>query len=275
MYYTHTLKNDLQRFKEACDWFSKQGFDYSRTRYKVYEKKLNKLEETVLQEDIQGLKNSFLEVNDFLKIYENLKDIEVNHWQDQLKFLFKGQEFVSNNDQARDYLFELFVASKFVQANFKVYLNSITDIIAQKNNKLIYIECKKIKSPNTIYKNIKKASVQINSRIQDGSGIGLVFIDISSVFDGGYLVSAKPSENTRKLKERMTNFLEKNISTKEIEGFFTKPMYKKIHGIFLYCRCFGLVNGDNEGFMYVANTKIIPLGAEGYSIAPLIFNQDI
>lgn len=275
MYYQHNLKDDVLRFKQACDWFEERGFDYSRTRYRVYEKKLDFSNVEYTLKDILGLKNAYLEMTDFIKIYENLKNIEFDNWSNQANFIFKGGEFINSTDKARDYLFELYIASKFHQAKYSVELNKVTDIVATKGLKKYLIECKKVKSKNLIYKNIKKAAKQIHERSQNQMDRGFIFIDLSTLLEGGHLFSETPIENTFKLKEKMSIFLESVITSKEVKDFITNPIYKNVLGIFFYTRCFSIVTGENAGFMYTANTSIIPLSRDVQEVASQIFHQDI
>ncbi|ANF82397.1 hypothetical protein A3K93_09450 [Acinetobacter sp. NCu2D-2] len=130
MYFAYNHYDLLGKLDEACKWFTSIGFDYSRTRYKFYEKKLKDIDNFVANEKyVFELENAYLEMIDFLKIYNNLKHINIDNWSRQAKFLFKGQEFAASSDQSRDFLFELLIASKFVYAKeYKIELNTDSDI---------------------------------------------------------------------------------------------------------------------------------------------------
>lgn len=93
--------------------------------------------------------------------------------------------------------------------------------------------------------------------------------------EGGYLFSETPVENTFKLQEKISVFLESVITSKEVKDFITNPIYKNVVGIFFYTRCFSIVTGENAGFMYTANTRIIPLSSDVQEVASQIFHQDI
>lgn len=277
MYFAHNHTDLLRKFDEACKWFTSIGFDYSRTRYKFYEKKLKDLDNFVANEKkVLELTNAYLEVIELLKIYNNLKHTNIDTWSRQAEFLFKGQEFAASKDQSRDFLFELLIASKFVYAReYKIELNTASDIKLKKGSDTIYVECKRVKSRKSLIKNIKVAAIQIDKKVETIHDFGLIFVDITEAVNVRHLSSGTNHGNTMKLMKMVNNFLNEYFRL-EYEKMLKLDILNNVYGIFFYCRCFGIVTtSPNQGFMYVSSTKIFPLNEKLKKIVPKLFNQNL
>lgn len=155
--FNHQLEDLISMYARACHWLQEIGFDYSINRYGIYEKvfarfiSMNNGEG--VEDDLHNFKkqfdNAYLEVNEIVRVHNNLKRIEKKQFYEQIKTVCSGQEFrgVSSNDQARDFLFELSIASRFIKAGFDVSLIGVCDVVVQVNDDVtLFVECKRIKS---------------------------------------------------------------------------------------------------------------------------------
>lgn len=86
---------------------------------------------------------------------------------------------MASNDNSRDFMYELLIAAYFKSKGFRIEFNDMADVVAFKNSDTLYIECKRLTSPNSLEKNLKKAEKQLASRT-DKNAYGLVFIDIAN-----------------------------------------------------------------------------------------------
>jgi len=174
-HYYRDLRDFLCLYRETCEWFSSIGFEWADTRYGIYENHFAKFEElaelkgasSVDIEIKHAFDNAYLEANEIVRVYSDLRQFEHTQFYEQLRKALSGQEYRGrvDNDQARDFLFELSTATRFLRAGCEVELSEVCDIVAEIPEGTIFIECKRMKSVNKIAKNIKKASEQIKKRI--------------------------------------------------------------------------------------------------------------
>ncbi len=193
--FEHNFDNLMIMYDEVCDWFSGLGFEYSKNRYGIYKKCFKRFTELAegkkKEEDLLRFKRSFdnayIEVNEIIRIHNCLKNVDSSEFLSQVKKISSGQEFRGNtdNDQARDFLFELSVASRFIQADYSVSLKGICDVVVDLvDDGILFVECKRVKSEAQIKKNLKKANKQILKRMssEPSSKVnGLVAVNITDL----------------------------------------------------------------------------------------------
>jgi len=223
----HTLEELIRLYDEVCNWFTELGFDYTRHRYGLYKKCFDNFisysksipENIDLLAFKKSFSNAYIEINEIIRIYTSLKEINPIEFLEQFKEICSGQEFRanSNDDKARDFLFELSVASRFLRAGYSVSLKEISDVVVDLGTDgLLYVECKRIKSKKQIRRNIKKANSHITSRISNDSSpeaYGLIAINITDIIPStNHLLAAKQAGFTQIHKRIAQAFIKKNIS---------------------------------------------------------------
>lgn len=198
--YEHEFSGLLSKFEEVCAWFDSLGFRFAISRYGIYHKNLQKLKELsngekILKDTsdenlvaiIKEMMNSHVEANEIIRIYNDLKGLDIQEYLDQIKKVITGQEFraTSESDPARDFLFELSMAARFLRAGYKISLKSICDIeVKLPDGRILFVECKRVKSLKKLSKNIKNANQQIVRRIKDSSSlknIGMVAVNVTDL----------------------------------------------------------------------------------------------
>ncbi|CAM3237022.1 hypothetical protein [Moritella viscosa] len=194
-YYSHKIEDIQSIYEDVCTWFDSLGFSYVRTRYGTYKNVFSEFLRIVNERDIPDdladfklkFDNAYLEVHEAIRIYNGLKEHDAPQFLEQLKKVMSGQEFRAkkSDDQARDFLFELSVATRFINAGYKVDLKGVCDIVVDLNNyKTLFVECKRIKSSKKIGKNVKKANEQLKKRLKktgQPNAVGLVAINITDL----------------------------------------------------------------------------------------------
>lgn len=170
------LETMLASFKIACEWLTEIGIPTSATRYGKYQRIFDKCFSSppgmadldFTEESKVAFENAYEEANELVRLHADLTRIASQEFLNQIKVVGSGQEFRANvdNDQARDFLFELSTAARFIRAGYHVALNTISDIVVTLDDKAeLHVECKRLKSANRIEKNLKKAHSQLNERM--------------------------------------------------------------------------------------------------------------
>ncbi len=198
---TTLLKYDLDNFSvdhlmkvmpEILAWIDSYGLSSKDSRYSKYENIINEFYEmkTPFETDavnkFSRLSESILECFDIFFIYKSFKNEKSEGFRERLKKAVRGIDLVDNNteDESRNFLFELLVASEFERKKYVVDFDNITDIIASNDKYCIFAECKRIRSKKQLIKRIDNACRQIESRTKCNEAYNLVFIDITScLFD--------------------------------------------------------------------------------------------
>src|ERR1700730_9868462 len=112
--YTHGLDDLLRLYRETCSWFSELGFEWAATRYGTYERHFTRFASAATSPDgtaidmefKRAFDSAYLEANEIIRVYSDLKYFEKTQFLDQLKKVLSGQEFraQADNDQARDFM---------------------------------------------------------------------------------------------------------------------------------------------------------------------------
>jgi hypothetical protein len=277
-------------YAEVCEWFNGLGVSYSKNRYGLYKQHFNEF--TRLAEDPSRLEgedllsfkrkfdNAYLEVNEIIRIYNNLKDIDSGEFIAQIKKIASGQEFRANsdNDQARDFLFELSVASRFIKAGFGVSLSGICDVVVDLVQEgVLFVECKRIKSENKIGSNIKKANKQISSRIksQVSSKVkGLVAINITDLLPKTNMLRPNSLQSGTAIHRGVSNnFIRQHLDV------LSSGMHGKSLGVMCESSMMNYLSMESEkpGLFYSRHTEFIPyFQSELFeNLAPKLSRQDI
>lgn len=287
-YYNHDFEDLLKMYDEVCGWFSSLGFEYSRTRYGIYKKHvtsfvaINNGENTVdnLNEFKESFDNAYLEVNEIIRIYNSLKDINSTEFIAQIKKVISGREFRGNmdGDQARDFLFELSIATRFLRAGYTVSLTGICDVVVDLGQDgTLYVECKRIKSEKKLADNVKKANKQISTRIKasfSNKVYGLVAINITDLIPKTNMMFPSSEKEATIIHRRVSNkYVLERINK------FTVGINKKCFGVMCESAIMNhlSIKSTKRGFTYSRHTEFIPYSDNKIyeKLAPILSNQDI
>jgi hypothetical protein len=171
------LESMFIAFKAACEWLTLTGVPSKVTRYGKYEKVFSvffdsmnrRVSNANLIQYKAAFENAYLEANELVRLHSDLCNLNSQEFIQQIEFVASGQEFRAtiDNDQARDFLFELSTAARFIRAGFSVSLSSISDIVVNLiSGAELHVECKRLKSPKRVEKNLQKSISQLAERMQ-------------------------------------------------------------------------------------------------------------
>lgn len=286
--YEHEFSGLLSKFEEVCAWFDSLGFRFAVTRYGIYHKNLQKLKELSNGERIfkdtpdenlvaimKEMMNSHVEANEIIRVYNDLKGLDIQEYLDQIKKVITGQEFraTSENDPARDFLFELSMAARFLRAGYKISLKSICDIeVKLPDGRTLFIECKRVKSLKKLSKNIKVANQQIVRRIKESSSlknVGMVAVNVTDLLPRVSLIN---SEEVR-IATSEHRELSRNFILRSLEDFMAGKSNKCI-GVLCESSISKIFSG---GLIYSRHINNIPYESDDLfeQLMPQLSNQDI
>jgi hypothetical protein len=282
------LKDFLGLYRDTCEWFTSIGFEWAGTRYGTYEKHFYDFERAAESGDEPSVNidvkrafdNSYLEANEIVRVYSDLKHIDQSGFHEQLKKVLSGQEYRGqvDNDQARDFLFELSTAARFLRAGFEVELTGVCDIVAEIPEGTLYIECKRMKSLNKIPKNIKKATEQIKKRIGRNPStklLGLVAANVTDLVISPTFLSPDSPEAATELHRTLSN----KFLGEQFRELTPKSTSKRLLGTMVESSSMWYLSERSpvSGLAYTRHTNFIQLAMPEIieKLGPRICNQDI
>lgn len=191
-----TLESHLDQLQEIKSWLTKKGFNPSNSRIIHYIKflelfisnddfdpKNNEQDKETFDEMLYVLR----EVHELMWIYNSFKDVYPEGSDELIKRIIGGQAFARDDKDtsARNYQFELRIASYFIRANYIVELQHITDVVAKKSKFKFFIECKRLSSPKKIESRIKEAAKQLElktkKRMLLSKDLGIAVFDVTKI----------------------------------------------------------------------------------------------
>ncbi|MEZ9627842.1 hypothetical protein [Aliivibrio fischeri] len=289
--YIHKFEELLAMYEEVCHWFDELGFSYTRHRYGVYKKHLESFlrmaEEKSFPKDKEelltfktGFDSAYIEVHEIIRIYNALRNIESSEFLEQIKKVTSGREIrqKEGDDQARDFLFELSVASRFIKAGYSVSLTSVCDVVVDLGKDgILFVECKRIKSHSKIATNVKKANKQLTKRIKAGKTSkvrGLVAINITDLLP--YTLDLQPDSAAS------VTYIHRGVSnefTSENLTSLAVGMNRKCLGVMCESSKMQYFSKDADiaGFSCSRHTDYVPYFATPLfkKLSKLLSNQDI
>jgi hypothetical protein len=271
-HFLHKIEDVFDMYSEVCEWFNELGLGFSKNRYGKYKKNFDLFmdmdeRKSLLKNDEKlmdfkkSFDNAYIEANEIIRVYNNLKGIETAEFIDQIKKVVSGQELraSSDNDQARDFLFELSIACRFIKAGFEVSLTGICDVVVDLgDNGKLFVECKRIKSENKIEANVKKANKQIVSRTKasiSSKAKGLVAVNITDLLPKTNIFYPESARAATSIHRGASN----NYVLSRIERF-AAGQNKKCLGVMCESAMMHYLSehAPNPGFCYSRHTEYLP-----------------
>lgn len=184
---SHT-EHFMSQLDDVFKWIKDKNLKVDLSRYSRYKGYIDDFYDMGNSKDILILKPKFERLNEaaqecfqIVQVYEAFKDVKSNNFDERIKRIVAGQDFYNSanaEDQPRDFLYELLVATWFKESGYEIDFDQLTDVVAIKDNKTVYIECKRIKSNRGLEKNFRKACKQLKRIDKTENTYGLVFIDV-------------------------------------------------------------------------------------------------
>lgn len=285
--YEHKFEELLALYEDVCNWFDELGFSYTRNRYGVYKKHLENFlrmaEEKAFPDLLTfktGFDSAYIEVHEIIRVYNGLKDIEANEFLEQIKKVTSGREIrqKEGDDQARDFLFELSIAARFIKAGYSVSLTGVCDVVVDLGaNGTLFVECKRIKSQSKIAANVKKANKQLTKRIKAAKTSkvrGLVAINVTDLLPYTLYLQPDSPQSATYIHRGVSNKFTLDNATSLAEG-----MNRKCLGVM--CESVKMQYFSNDsgiiGFSCSRNTDYVPYYSDPLfkHLSQLLSNQYI
>jgi hypothetical protein len=130
------------------------------------------------------------EVDELLWVFKGLQVREPAGALDKIEKALGGQMLSREdlNSTARNYLFELRIASYFLQAGLEVDMSDDADVMVRLDTAAVHIECKRPESRAKVLTRAKEALRQLQRRFEqdgDARSLGLVAIDVGRILHPG------------------------------------------------------------------------------------------
>lgn len=222
---TKTQIFDIRILDKVGPWLKSMGIKYNATRFgastKVFKKWSADLKTPSFRElwGIAELMELCEFYNSFHSGEEDIKDL--------IHLIQRGSTTLekSQSCSARDYSFELKVASRFKRAGFNIINDKSHDVIVEKDGKKLFLECKRPRKESTIVNNISYAYDEQFKDLANRQEQAILCIDLSNILYDRFVKSFKEKgeENITTNKEALEafrdnydrynkNFLEENAS---------------------------------------------------------------
>lgn len=221
--------NVLLKMPKVLEWIESLGLRAINTRYTRYVKYVDdffKIERDDLytkvgQEKFTILTKALLECHNIIIVYSVFKNNNSLGFKERLSKVIKDPDILgqAQESKARNFLFELLVASYFSVNNYEIDFDSNSDVLAKRNDLTFYVECKKIVSSRKMLEKFKRAGKKLENDVpNDNNAYGLIFIDISSLIAEHFPTSEVGNyyEAHKHLTVAMTKFLTQKLNI-EIE----------------------------------------------------------
>jgi len=199
--------SDLEEFRT---WLESRGLRVESTRLHEYITALKAYEvgppvNELPQADLDRYVFMWREADELRMIFEGLKISEPSGALSLLQKALGGAALSRDETSTapRNFLYELRIASFFLQAGFTVDLSMEADLTVALSTGTLVVECKRIASANKVFVRAKEACSQLTRRIKavprhTTRAFGLACLDISRVLHPNQGVTVTPSADYAK-----------------------------------------------------------------------------
>lgn len=246
--YHGSFADRRQEFSEACKWLSEEmGFPYKSTRMGDYERLLktfvNPGAKVPTGQDLLGDFYLFMqaatEACQIIRLWNTFKTDVHEGLKERIKYVMSGKSIRAeaikknkkgqNDDPARDFAFELNIASRFLKGGYQVDLTDDCDVVVTIDGNTLYVECKRLKSLKKLGPRIKEASKQIDTRIGSNrkNKFGLIALDVTDILipEGSVTATSHVRLYDMQIQKSITDF------AKEHQDISDKNKGRNVAGI--------------------------------------------
>ena len=190
-------KNLREAFSAITHWLQKQDCRITTGRFAEYAEFINYMDYCeqhkvlVPKYNMLELASFHREINELTFVFSKFVNKESDITSQLLKQILQGHALPSGNpavEKCRNYLLQLRAATYFMDSGFDVSVSSDADVVATKDSKTYYIECKRLYSLSQVDKRIREIEDQLLTRFREHKASGEVFgigwLDPSAIFMG-------------------------------------------------------------------------------------------
>jgi hypothetical protein len=210
---TQSYEDIFQQYSAAIQWMDSLGVRMSSGRTSHYAKILRYWKDAHKSApDDEGRKifpdfvSSLFEIHDFVNIHMAFRNVPpsklvgiVDKMQKGVNGPINAADETPESTAARNFLFEAATAAKAhrPEKGVEAILDAKSDTGIRIDGKKIWVECKRVTTPDGIEANVRKASSQLETLLDKeiGSGHrGIVALDISKVLNSGDKIFVKAND---------------------------------------------------------------------------------
>lgn len=240
------LSSETQiELKKACQWVdSYLEIRIINTRIEKYMKYLSDKKSFDSLDDAKKYILTIKEVEEFLIVYRAFKNERNEKIIAKVKDVVSGKYYriegiSQEREVSRDFLHELSIAARLKKSGLEVDIESECDVVTSFENRKVYIECKRVRSEEQLYKRIKNANLQIKNRIglKKLSSCGYIVIDVTDL-----LTKSIDIEYFNDKKHFSSLSLDKiKVFSNNYGEAIRKRVDSKVYGVILYSHLLGVV----------------------------------
>ena len=184
-------------FPSIEKWLKNHGCNVSTGRFAQYLEFLSYLQHCE-EHRVREPKYNMLEVALFHReilelafVFTRFTRQETDVTTELIKRILQGHALPTDNAEAercRNFLLQLRAAAYFMDSGFDVSVNSAADVVAKKDGKTYYVECKRLYSQIQVGKRFSELRDQLLTRLrgqaEKGEAFGIAWVDPTSLLVG-------------------------------------------------------------------------------------------
>lgn len=242
----HISSETKIELKKACQWVdSYLGIRIINTRIEQYMKYLSDKKSFDSLDDAKKYILTIKEVEEFLIVYRAFKNEKNEKIIAKVKNVVSGKYYriegiSQEREVSRDFLHELSIAARLKKSGLEVDIESECDVVTSFENRKVYIECKRVRSEEQLYKRIKSANSQIIKRIglKKAFSCAYLVIDITDLLTKSFDIE---HFNDKKHFSSVSLDKIKVFSANHGESI-RKKVDNKVYGVIFYSHFLGVLS---------------------------------
>ena len=218
-----------ENYTKAIEWMAEIGVKLGANRLAHYDKVVAGWKEnykTASEEEgkeiFTDFVNSMFEIHEFVDVYSAFKDTPKYELKAITSKLNKGvngpiyaSDEIQKSTKARNFLFEAATAARLhrPRSGIEAILAADSDTGVCIGKSKVWIECKRVTTPDRIYDNVRKATKQLEVVLKRKIGAGhraMVALDVSKILNNGDKILVIDTES--KLLSSVDAFMDQFIS---------------------------------------------------------------
>lgn len=210
---TESYATIYEKYSKAIAWMTEISVKLGPNRLMHYDKIIGAWKddyktasEEAGKEIFPDFVSSMFEIHDFIDVYAAFENTPRERLNGIIAKLNKGvngpinaADETQKSTEARNYLFEAATAARShrPESGIEVIYEAESDTGVCIGNSKVWIECKRVTTPDKIYDNVRKATKQLETILKKKVGAGhraMVALDISKIFNEGDKILVKDTE---------------------------------------------------------------------------------
>jgi hypothetical protein len=223
------------------------------------------LDTAVFKRDFAHQVTALSEATEIMRIHKGLASLYSSGLRDKLQTVLSGKDgrpSPADFDPSRDTAFELLLASRCQGAGLRVEIGIGADLIIPLDGAEVFVECKRLKSPDNVRKRIKQGLKQLHRRYESATAPlaarGILALSITDLAnpEHGLITGNSPEDVSEKVHRHVygfilrQQFLWQHTQDRRTIGAFVElfaPSIIENENLFTTCHQFGVNNSCPQG----------------------------